>query len=173
MDNKFAKINRMLDTLDEDTATKCRKIYTDCKDIFDEAPGSGHNHQAWPGGYLGHVEETMNIACILYDSMSKYRSLDFALEDALLVLYLHDIEKPWKYAGEGGIKTKAERKAFREYLINTYGIELTPEQKNGLKYVEGEFEDYSNRRRVQGPLAAFCHMCDVASARIWFDFPED
>ncbi|MCA9623710.1 MAG: hypothetical protein KC731_32030 [Myxococcales bacterium] len=28
-----------------------------------------------------------------------------------------------------------------------------------------------NQRRMMGPLAAFCHMCDVASARLWFDHP--
>ena len=46
------------------------------------------------------------------------------------------------------------------------------EQWDALKYVEGEMGDYSARRRVMNPLAAFCHLCDVASARIWFDFPK-
>ena len=67
--------------------------------------------------------------------------------------------------------SKEEAHAFRAAKLAEYGIVLTPEQQNGMQYVEGEFNDYTNRRRVMGPLAAFCHLCDVTSARIWFDCP--
>ena len=54
----------------------------------------------------------------------------------------------------------------------------TPEPKSKeepaslhLRYAEGELADYTNKRRMMGPLAAMAHMCDVASARLWFDYP--
>ncbi len=42
----------------------------------------------------------MNLAEIFYEQMNSRRRLSFSLSDALLVLFLHDIEKPWKYSGD-------------------------------------------------------------------------
>lgn len=91
--------------------------------------------------------------------------LAFGLLDAPVVLFLHDIEKPWRPRED--LQTKAQRAAFRLSMVDAYGIRLTEMQKNALKYVEGEGDDYRSDRRVMSELAAFCHMCDVASARIW------
>ena len=107
------------------------------------------------------------------------RPLPFSLSDALITTYLHDAEKPWKYElGPDGhlqhrpeFKVKSSDQEFRIKLLEKYGIILTPEQENGIHYAEGELNDYTNKRRVMGPLAAFTHMCDVASARLWFDHP--
>lgn len=133
---------------------------------FMTAKGSGHNHQAWEGGYLDHVRETMNIAVRLYYSMDNERQFPFPLSDALLVIFLHDIEKPYKESF--ALDTKDKKREFRDYFIRENRITLTEEQANALKYIEGE-HDYSNTERKMGPLAAFCHMCDVLSARVWFD----
>lgn len=70
-----------------------------------------------------------------------------------------------------GFDTKADAQAFRIKKIKEYGIHLTPDQENGIKYIEGEGNDYTNKRRVMNELAAFCHVCDVSSARIGPDNP--
>jgi hypothetical protein len=99
------------------------------------------------------------------------------LSDVLLILYLHDLEKPWKYAWNE--EQKAELKSFWDYKnfikskINEYWFKLTTEHWNGLKYIHWEWEDYDPKTRIQWPLAAFVHVCDTISARIWFDFPKD
>jgi hypothetical protein len=129
------------------------------------AKGSTHNHQAWDGGYLDHVAEVMNIAVRLYADLTAMRQLPFTLSDALIVLYLHDLEKP--FTGSLGLP-KQERREFRDALIVTHGIELSPIQQNALTYVEVEF-DYTNTERKMGELACFCHICDVLSARLWYD----
>jgi hypothetical protein len=161
--------------LDEPNRTACKQLLNKNRKLFSFAPGSSHNHQAWEGGYLEHIVETMNIACVLYSTMNKLRPLPFSLASALLVLFLHDLEKPWKYKkddkGFSRTVTKNERRLFREELMSDYGIILTEEETNGMRYVEGELEDYSSKHRVMGPLAGFCHLCDVTSARIWFDQP--
>jgi hypothetical protein len=139
------------------------------------APGSSKNHQAWEGGYLNHVVETMNIACWLYETSP--RTLPFTLADALEVMFLHDLEKPWKHLAAVVVKhempqlvTKEQRKAFRAELIQEYGIQLSDEQVNALKYVEGiPDSEYQPGERIMGPLAAFCHCCDILSARLWHD----
>lgn len=159
----------------------CRRVLQEHRRLFETVQGSTHNHQTWPGGYVDHVTEVLNVATVLYPALASCRPLPFTLSDALLVLFLHDVEKPWKYEPDpdGGIREiaalrdKTAQKAFRETKLAEYGIVLTDDQRNALTYVEGEHEDYSNRRRVMGPLAAFCHLCDVTSARIWFDRPAE
>lgn len=138
-----------------------------------EAPGSTHNHQNWNGGYLDHVLETMKLARNLFDAIhietqNDHRQLPFSLDQALLVLFLHDLEKPWKKPG----LTKEERAELRKTKILEFGFVLSNEHWNAIKYVEGEGNDYSSKERVMSPLAAFCHCCDVISARIWFDCPK-
>ncbi|MBU6414916.1 hypothetical protein KGQ34_01565 [Patescibacteria group bacterium] len=123
----------------------------------------------------------MNIVIVLYELINSIRPQPFSLSDVLLVVFLHDIEKPWKYemATDGqfqhieSLRTKDAQHEFRAKKLKEYGVLLTPEQKNGMKYVEGELNDYTNRRRVMGPLAALCHLADVTSARIWFNHPME
>jgi len=145
--------------------------------------GSSHNHQAWEGGYLDHVVETMNLACQLYRTLNSLRKLPFRLHEALEVMFLHDIEKPFKvgdkllyngssmlYNGSFIPATKSNRKAFRASLIQNYEIVLTPAQENALSYVEGVPDsEYTPGERIMGELAAFCHTCDILSARLWHD----
>ncbi len=176
----YRTIEEMIEMMPEPNRGICAKILADNRALFQAVQGSSHNHQAWPGGYFDHVQETMNIAVMLYEALNPLRPLPFALPDALLVNFFHDIEKPWKYEFNGNgelcyreeLKDKEAQRLFREKKLHTYGVKLTEDQENALRYVEGEFDDYLNTRRVMGPLAAFCHMCDVASARIWFDHPR-
>ncbi|MBN1584949.1 hypothetical protein JW899_01125 [Candidatus Uhrbacteria bacterium] len=177
----YISIDDLTEMIEMPNRRACKKILADNKEIFRRVRGSSNNHQNWPGGYHDHVLETMNLAIILYRTLSELRPLNFSLSDALLVLFLHDLEKPWKYRlndrGETeyveGLKTKGAARTFRNKKMSEYGLVLTPEQRNGLKYVEGEHRDYSSKFRVMNPLAAFCHLCDVTSARIWFDYPKN
>lgn len=178
---KYLSIEEMLAMVDEPNREKCLLILFDNRKLFLEATGSSHNHQTWPGGYLDHVQETMNIAVLLHPRLDLVRTLPFSLSDALLICFLHDLEKPFKYQTlyyNSGVPvrralwhTKEERKAFRECKLSEYGIKLTPEQANAMRYVEGEGDDYTNERRVMNELAAFCHMCDIWSARGWHNSP--
>jgi hypothetical protein len=169
----------MIGMIDEPNQTACFNILRDNRKLFQTVQGSTHNHQAWRGGYIDHVQEIMNYAILLYGNMSMVRPLPFSLSDALLTTYLHDVEKPWKYelGSDGQLQhrkeftEKSSHHEFRLAMLNRYGVALTSEQENGIRYAEGELNDYTNQRRVMGPLAAFTHMCDVASARLWFDYP--
>ena len=159
------ELDQMLGRLPSPNRERCLRLWSDNSDRFNEACGSSHNHQAWVGGYLDHITDVMQIAETIYAPLASLRSLPFSASDACLVLFLHDLEKPWK--SERDLKDKAKKRAFRASKIAEYGITLSPEQENALLYVEGEGDDYRSDRRVMNELAAFCHMCDVASARIW------
>ena len=166
---KYFTIEELILKIDEPNRAGCRRIYSANLKLFSEAAGSSHNHQNWPGGYLDHTGETMNIAVLLYDALGAARHLPFSLSDALLILSLHDLEKPWKSVRR--FADKEDRRKFREYKLGEYIIILTPAQENALRYVEGEGDAYTNSHRVMNELAAFCHMCDVWSARGWYAYP--
>lgn len=188
----YLTLDELFDLM-EDSETY-ERIYTENAALFDKAQGSSHNHQAWEGGYISHVVEAMNIACQQYDWMARARKMPFKRSEALQVLWLHDIEKPWKYGPRDKadawvqtavveatqdyrnlpVGTKEERKAFRAAIIKHYGIVLTPEQENALEYVEGVPDSkYTPGERTMGELAAFCHSCDILSARMWHDKGKD
>lgn len=172
-------IPEALRLIDKPERGYCEKILKDNKKLFQLVQGSSSNHHFWEGGYYDHIREVMNIAIVLYTALSKLRPLTFSLAEALLILFLHDIEKPWKYKIVDGkveiIKKLTDKKdqiIFRDKKLKEYGIVLTPRLINAFEHVEGETLDYSSKRRAMNRLGAFCHMCDVASARLWYDRPD-
>ena len=113
----------------------------------------------------------MVLAVTLYQHLSLTRPLPFSLSSALAVLYLHDVEKPFKYVrNEPDLETKIQRRQFRHQFVVQWNIPLNLEEALALDHVEGENEKYSANKRIMSELAAFCHTCDTMSARIWFDF---
>lgn len=177
----YLPIERLLELIDEPWRTPAQRILADHRALFERARGSTHNHQTWDGGYIDHVTDGMNYARHLYALDSALgRPMPFSLSDALLIFFLHDLEKPWRIlvqesgtaVNRPGLDTKAAFKAFREAKLVEYGLQLTPAQRNGLTYVEGEGADYSSQRRVMNELAAFCHKVDVWSARQAYDYPK-
>lgn len=177
----YLLLDALLNLIDEPYRTPAQRILVDHRALFEQARGSTHNHQTWDGGYIDHVTDGMNYARHLYALDSALgRPMSFSLSDALLIFYLHDLEKPWRILVQAGgqainrpgLDSKAAFKAFRESKLAEYGLVLTPALLNGLTYVEGEGADYLSTRRVMNELAAFCHKVDVWSARQAFDYPK-
>ena len=177
----YISIEALIDLIDDPNGSICQKILTDNRPLFEKARGSTHNHQAWEGGYLDHVTDCMNYARHVYDFDAAFgRPMPFSRSDALLILFLHDLEKPWRIIVDDlgnvsnrlGLDTKEAFKKFREDKLDEYGLELTPYQLNALTYVEGELKDYSSTRRMMNELAMFCHRVDGWSARERSDYPK-
>jgi len=178
---KYYSLEDAISLIDSPNREICFRVLSENKYLFKNARGSKTKHQAWPGGYLDHIKETMNLAILLYNSLeSTKRRIPFNLSDSLLVMFLHDIEKPWKQLRKNEIKLEDERgkkdedeiKKFKSQLIHKYGFKLNSDHQNALRYVEGENKDYDTHKRISNELAAFCHMCDYWSARGWHDFPK-
>ena len=165
-------IEDLINKIDSPNRDRCLNLLNDNYNRFLNSPGSAKKHQNWVGGYIDHIEETMNMAIILYHQMNSIRTLKFTISDVLLVLFLHDLEKPFKYVDPSISFTGDDAKLnFILIKCQQYSIGLSDDHLNALKYIHGEGNDYCEER-VQGPLAAFAHVCDVISARIWFDYPE-
>lgn len=114
--------------IDEPNRSACLKLYHYNLDRFQKAKGSSHNHHAWKGGYHDHVAEVMNICMLLYPVYNGIRPLNFTLADALLVMFLHDLEKPWKNRVldvAEKVPIKLAKRIVRRDLINAYNITLT------------------------------------------------
>lgn len=119
--------------------------------------GSSHNHQSWKGGYYDHIR-----ACIELANNLTYLCPKGKLHKALKVLYFHDVDKLARY----GVHT-ATKYLERGILETAYSFLFDEEEINALKYIHGEGADYNKNGRTMGELAAFCHIVDVASARIF------
>jgi hypothetical protein len=174
----YLALNELLGQVDQPYRSGFQCLLTDHEERFRLARGSSTNHQAWAGGYLDHIREVMNTAVVLHDTLGRRRPLSFSQSDALVVLFVHDLEKPWAYeeTAEGwrrreGFKENAH--AFRLGKLASVGLNLPAELAHAVFFVEGEGNAYSNRSWGMSPLAAFCHMCDVASARLWHDYPRE
>lgn len=172
----YLNFEQLLRRVEEPYRSALRRILAEHGELFRSARGSSHNHQAWPGGYADHVRETMNIAVVLYEALAPLRPVPFSLSDALVVMFVHDLEKPWAYEEAGGTWRRREglkehAHDFRLARLADAGLTLTEELERAVAFVEGEGGKYSNSARGMSPLAAFCHMCDVVSARLWYDYP--
>lgn len=177
---KYYTIEELISHIDSPYKEGCQKILVEHRKLFEKTRGSTHNHQTWDGGYIDHVTDCLNYAFHLYDFDTTFgRPLPFSKSDALLIMYLHDLEKPWRIEvmsdgtvrNRPGLDSKETFKKFREDKLVEYGIVLTPAQVNGLTYVEGEIKDYSSTHKVMNELAAFCHKVDNWSARGWYQYP--
>lgn len=175
MAESYLQISQLIELIDEPNRTYCKKLFEDEKKIFLEAKGSKTKHQYWEGGYLDHIREVMNIARNLFEALTKIRPVEFTLSDALVVLCVHDLEKPWKYCSDKAKKEEfAKFKSSQEFVrskVLEYNFKFSQEQWNALKYVHGEGNDYDALIRIQTPLAAFVNACDNISARIWPEEP--
>lgn len=138
---EYLPISALVAKIEGPSGNGCKQILNDHYELFAQAPGSSGNHQAWPGGYLDHVTEIMNIGLVLYQTMNQIRPLPFSESDVLLITFLHDLEKPFKYTyDESGalvknpeLIDKAASEQFKLQLLTKYGIELSSVQKNALE----------------------------------------
>ena len=171
---KFYPLDKLLKMIEGSNKKLCISLLEKNTERFYLSPGSRSKHQNWKGGYVDHLEETMSMAVNFYKLMFKVRKPDFSLSDALFVLFLHDLEKPFKYIEPKIIKSKDRNldKDFVTKMLIQENIKLSKAQLNAFAYIHGEGEDYHPTKRIQNPVGAFCHMCDNASARIWFDYPK-
>jgi hypothetical protein len=183
-DLKNRVFDRLLRDIRDPRREVLRAIYTDHRDIFHHAQGSGHNHQAWPGGYADHIAEVLRINTATYQVLNAMRPLPFTEASAAIVLFFHDFEKPFRYGPMDHSKCVKWRSwqnqipsrtwehakwSIIEEFMMYYEFELTVEERNALLYTHGEGNHHKKTERVAGPLAAHVHHCDNISARIWFD----
>ena len=171
-------LEQLLNEIEPEKSKICQLVLTDFKDDFRHLPGAKTKHQNWEGGLRDHIEETMNIACALFEPLNSRRKLPFTLSEVLFMLFFHDFDKVTRYGHKEELpQSQLDHHQLLKITVNTiknrYGYQFTTEELNVLSYVHGENKDYHPTERVMLPLTAFVHCCDIISARIWFDQGKD
>lgn len=169
---RLALLVDYVDRIDEPNRSAMRRLLHAEGERIALSPGSTHNHQTWPGGYVDHLIGMLEFARGTFVNLKSEPPFNFG--DLVLVILLHDIEKPWKYVDvpEGTKRTFADRQemtAFTEELIQRFGFVLSDTHRNALKYAHGEGEDYLTYKRVMNELGALLHISDVYSARVEYN----
>jgi 23S rRNA maturation-related 3'-5' exoribonuclease YhaM len=121
MQTRYSNIEDLLSLIEVPNGQACRELLEKNLQLFRATQGSTQNHQAWRGGYYDHVQEVMNLVVVLYQTLDALRPLPFSLSDALLVSFLHDLEKPWGYTlrqdgsleRSRGLVANSDQHAFR------------------------------------------------------------
>ncbi len=172
MNNK----NHILDLINklaDQNAQQLQKLYQDIIEEMPDAMWSSNNKHQWrEWWYYDHIADVLTFGRILYDNLNTYRALPFSFDDVIVVILIHDIEKPYKYKGD---KEKYKNlltlddHGIRDTILEKYNIKLSTTQQNGADYIHGEWHEYSKTERIMWPLAAFCHSIDTISARIYFN----
>jgi hypothetical protein len=181
LDSFTLPMEYFLDQMPSEVRDQCTGLFNDKKDLFAKEKGSKRNHQAWGGGYGDHIVECLNIVTYLYAHLSAVRTLPFLLEEALFVMYVHDLEKLYpdqvdNYEQNTGCTSKKAKKIVRESLYAQFGfsdyLERNDHIRIALDTVEGENDLYSPNRRIMNELGALCHCADTLSSRVWYAFPK-
>lgn len=195
MSTSAVTIGILIRGIDEPNQTAARRLLDANADLVRIIPGSTGNHQCWPGGWLDHTLEVMRLGADLFYTFERTgrlagitRDEQFTLSDVLLVMFLHDIEKPWRFVVADGAfvlddrgrpavhseyRSKAARHALAAAKIVEYGFVLTDAHRHALHFVEGiRDEDYTPDSRIMLPLDAICHACDLLSARAFYNQPS-
>lgn len=163
-------LNEMVSMIeDPGQRAACKRFMAEMEDRVCTSFGSRSAHHAWEGGYLDHIVDVMNIGKKLFELMRSMGPLDFTLSDVLVVLFWHDVEKPFRYIEPRhplACGNKAQRAQFREQIFERFGLLLTAQQQNAMDHVEGEINGtYIPGGRAMNELAAVCHAADTLSAR--------
>lgn len=161
------RLTEYLDLIPEPNRSRCKTMLKDHYPRFLKAPGSLAKHQAWEGGYFDHLEGGMKFAVKTYETVEEDEKLPFTLGSVILVLFIHDLEKPFKYVSRRrSFKNDHEKKEFILGMLKQYHIELSDDEMNAFTYIHGEGKKHNPHTRVQGPLGGFAQMCDLWSARV-------
>lgn len=154
-----------------------KAIYADHIRQMNIIPGSATKHQTWEGGYISHVEETINLALIMYHELHRRRPLPFDVSTALFCAFIHDFDKLLRYtvknnaADVSTLHADDDSEKVRLALHKSYDYTMTDEEFKAIRYAHGEGSDFQpGGERVMSPLAALVHCCDTISARIWYDY---
>ena len=173
--NRKLPLDSLLNRIDAHRRKVCESIVKDFDYKFNNFPGGLKKHQNWVGGYKDHVEETMNIAVVLYENLNEKRRLDFTLSQVLFCTFLHDFDKLLRFEKKGNkfIKKDSYHSGFvntiADLLKDKYKYKLSSEEINAIKYTHGEGKDFHPTKRIMKPLATLVHCADAISARIWFN----
>ena len=179
---RYANGDKLLDLLekieDQDLRPKVIELYKKFEDKINYYPASSTAHHNWPFGWSDHTAQVIDFGIKLYKNVVPKSLADFTLDDVILVCFVHDLDKLWRYKeAEGKRKKKIHfdyvkrlpfeptSKVIAECFRN--GIELTDQHIEAINNHHGGFTPHlisvqsKNVRLSQ--LSSVVHAADLFS----------
>jgi hypothetical protein len=164
-------------------------LHQGLKLLIDEVPASVKYHHNWTGGYKQHVLQVLRHAISIYSTLylgeegrepigqekGKLRKPHFSLDDVILVAYIHDLDKLYRYQKLDKPKDGREWEHVKDFpsyddsakvvsMCYEYGIVLTDRHLEALAMHHGGWS--ANPRGRMTPLAVIIHSADMISTHI-------
>lgn len=148
------------------------KLWSDLGCRFSEMPASTKFHHNSRGGLYQHTKEVIQIAFHLYKLFDAFQSKGIKLDDVILIAFVHDLDKIYKYVPNNKDKkgyefgwnyNRIDRNDTAD-IVNTlgrYGIHLTAKQLNALSFSHGGWS--VDRKGKMKSLATLIHCADIMS----------
>lgn len=122
--------------IDEPNQTGIRNLYTEYYERVALSRGSKTKHQYWSGGYLDHICMMGTYGYKVYCLEEHFYPNEFSSSDVVLIILLHDLEKPFAYVDpKQTFRTDKDKYSFILGMCKSYTITLTEAHKNALKYI--------------------------------------
>lgn len=173
------------------------EYYKSIEDILVVAPASSKEgyHNAFPGGYVDHVNRVVKASVELYLLWNNFRTInEFTLEELVFAAINHDLgklgegtepgyipnESEWHVKNQGAIYKTNTKLPFMLVpdrsimnLINS-GISISENEYLGIKLHDGLYEDsnkpylisYNAESRLRTSLPLILHQADLLASRV-------
>lgn len=168
---------------DKDLREKIKSIYLDLRANMEYYPASTKYHHKDFGGHGDHTAQVMELSINIYNSL-KESCADFNLDDVILVAFVHDLDKLWRYQQikerkEGGpiFEYKELEVPYDEYsktIAECFrrGLELKDIHIEAIDHHHGGWAQdlssvYNYRSKNIGKLATILHCADMLSCSLW------
>lgn len=164
-------------------------MYNTLKDRIDLYPSSTKYHHWWIGGWSDHTAQVMQISFDLFLKSSSYADIkDFDINDVILVSFVHDLDKLWRYVQ---IKEPKDNQLFEyrkdiiPYAENSKvvaecyrnGIQLTDQHIEAIDHHHGGYSlDMSSvfsKNTHMTKLSVIIHCADMLSYYLWGNAQRD
>ena len=130
---------------------KLMGMYEKLKDKMNYYPSAQKYHHWWKGGASDHTAQVMALGVSLFKTTSAYEEIkDYTLDDVVLVSFVHDLDKLWRYVELPEPKDKQifeYRKDLPPYTQGSkviaecfrYGVELTDQHIEAIDHHHGGY----------------------------------
>lgn len=162
---------------------KLINLYVTLAKEIEFCPAAIKHHHWWKKGWLDHTAQVLKISIDIYNNMSEYEPItDFTIDDVILVAFVHDLDKLWRYTElekpkEGQLfeyrnditpyteSSKVVAECFR------HGIELTDQHIEAIDHHHGGYSVdissvYSKSSKTT-KLSTLIHCADMLSTFMW------
>jgi hypothetical protein len=175
----FSLIGYIQEITDEKLRAQLYALHGALQSLIETVPASIKYHHNWTGGYQDHVLQVIERAVGLYHQLYTNEETmvpsDFRMDDVILVAYIHDLDKLFRYQKVKEPKDGREWDYVKDYpaydesakvatMCAQYGIILEDKHLGALAMHHGGWS--SNPNRTMSPLAVIIHSADLMSTFI-------